>query len=220
MSCEVRRLPEVVVEPFAWESIGARWTGAGMNAAASMPDPLEEQLTRTAIEREAFARGYAEGERAASEAARARTESVLRRLTEEVERLGSFRADVLRGAERQTVQLVLAIAERVVQREVALERHVLVHIARGALARLGERVPAAIRLHPDDYDLLNAEAIPGDDAHVRVVADPAVERGGCLVESDHGLIDASPDTQIRELTHALFEEAGASPASGSAGHAG
>jgi flagellar biosynthesis/type III secretory pathway protein FliH len=39
---------------------------------------------------------------------------------------------------------------------------------------------------------------------VRVVPDPAVVRGGCLVESDVGTVDASPDAQFAELSRALL----------------
>jgi hypothetical protein len=44
------------------------------------------------------------------------------------------------------------------------------------------------------------------DAHVRVVADPLVSRGGCLVQSDFGFMDVSPDAQFDELARTLLGE--------------
>jgi flagellar biosynthesis/type III secretory pathway protein FliH len=40
---------------------------------------------------------------------------------------------------------------------------------------------------------------------VSVVSDPSVNRGGCLVESPFGFIDASIEAQLQELAGALLE---------------
>jgi flagellar assembly protein FliH len=76
-------------------------------------------------------------------------------------------------------------------------------MARVALDRLGESANATIRLHPDDYA---ATVTSHDDASgvVRIVADPMVRRGGCMVHSEFGLIDVSADAQIQELATALL----------------
>lgn len=39
---------------------------------------------------------------------------------------------------------------------------------------------------------------------MRVVADSVVTRGGCLVQSDFGFMDVSPDAQFRELARTLL----------------
>ena len=44
-----------------------------------------------------------------------------------------------------------------------------------------------------------------------VTADATVSRGGCLVQSDFGFMDASPDAQFRELARMLLADADASP---------
>jgi flagellar assembly protein FliH len=42
---------------------------------------------------------------------------------------------------------------------------------------------------------------------VSVVPDQTVQRGGCVVESDFGLIDATVDAQFAELSRALLGDA-------------
>jgi flagellar assembly protein FliH len=158
------------------------------------------------LERDAFAKGYAQGERAGLEAAATRGDAMLRRLAGTLEELTSLRAEMIRRTERQIVQLALAIAERVVGREVTIDRGLLVGMARAALDRLGENASATIRLHPDDYGVIAAKSRPVDDALVRVVADPLVSRGGCLVQSDFGFMDVSSDAQFRELGRALLDD--------------
>jgi len=169
-------------------------------------DEVQHQQRLAEIERDAFIKGYAQGERAGGEAAGARAEAMLRRLAQTVDELGSLRNDILRRTERQVVQLALAIAHRMIQRELQVDRGMLLAMARVALDRLGEHAAATIRLHPDDFAII-AAAPDGTRAseHVQIVADPVVGRGGCLVQSDFGLMDVGLDAQFGEMAHALLD---------------
>jgi flagellar assembly protein FliH len=170
-----------------------------------LPPQTEPEIDVSAIERDAFAKGYAQGERAGAEAAAARGEAMVRRLAQTVEELGALRADMMHKSERQLVQLALAIANRVIQREISLDRELLVAMARVALDRLGDVSTATIRLHPEDFTA-TASARGGalSTDVVRVIADPMVHRGGCLVESDFGLVDLSVTAQVSEIANALL----------------
>ena len=143
---------------------------------------------------------------------------MLRRLAQTIEELATVRSEMIHRTERQAVQLVLAIAERIVQREVTLDRGLLVGMVRVALDRLGEYGTATIRLHPDDYQAIGAKG-SFDSAPVQVVADASVSRGGCHVQSDFGFMDVSPESQFRELARALLSEADAPPTNPDVSHA-
>jgi flagellar assembly protein FliH len=163
-----------------------------------------------ALEREAFTKGYAQGERAGTEAAAARGEAMLRRLARTIDELAVLRSDMLQKTERQLVQLAVAIARRITLRELTIDRSLLSAMARVALDRLGETASATIRLHPDDYAAI---ATPGGldamSGAVRIVADRAIAPGGCIVQSDFGLIDVGLDAQLTELSVALLGDGGA-----------
>jgi flagellar assembly protein FliH len=175
------------------------------------PDPVEQEAHLAAIERDAFAKGYAQGERAGVEAGNRRSDAMLRRLGETLEELASLRRTLLQQSERQLVQLALAIARRIVRREIAADEELLTALARVAIDRLGDSGPATIHLHPDDFARAAARgAHQWEAAHVSVVADPAVSRGGCLVESPFGFVDAGIDAQFQELARALLDTEGAS----------
>ena len=139
-----------------------------------------------------------------------------------IEELRALKAEILHKTEQQVVQLAIAIARRIVHREVSLDRGLLATMARVALERLGASASATIRLHPDDYAVVmsgRTEAVEGSVA--TVVADPLVRRGGCLVQSDFGLIDIGIDEQIQEVSAALLGQAEAErrrPRRGDAGH--
>ena len=74
------------------------------------------------------------------------------------------------------------------------------------LERLGEARPATIRLNPEDFARTAAGRLEQwAAAHVSVVSDPSVSRGGCIVESPFGFVDAGIEAQLQELAGALLE---------------
>jgi flagellar assembly protein FliH len=180
-----------------------------MERPAEQPADLDE--VRAAVERDAFAQGFARGEQAATEAARERTEAMLSRLASTVDELSGLRAQMARQTERQMVQLALAIARRVALREVSLDPELLVAMARVAMDRLGEQSQVTVRFNPLDYEAarLDRSARLGGSA-VSVLADAHIPRGGCRVESDHGALEAGVEAQLSEVARVLLgdEQAG------------
>jgi flagellar assembly protein FliH len=227
MSSKARRIDAGAVQSFAWvDSPGQPapappgTAGAGTTAAAPSPagDQAGHDAKRAAIERDAFAKGFAQGEKAGGEAAGKRGEVMLRRLTETLDELTSLRAQMIHQTEHQMVQLALAVARRVVHREISLDRDLLVAMARVALDRLGESAQVTVRLSPEDFEATAASrAAQWTGTTVTVVADSRVSRGGCRVESDLGVMDAGADAQIQEIARALLgdnaEQTGARVAS-------
>ena len=186
----------------------------GVPQAAVEPTDEAASVQRLAtLERDAFATGYAQGERSGAEAAARRGEAMLRRLTQTIEELSALRTDTIRRTEEQVVQLAMAIARRMVGRELAADRGLLVAMARVALDRLGDTSAATIRLHPEDFAALAPAGGVAPDSSVSIVADPVVARGGCLVQSEFGLMDAGLDSQFDELAGTLLgERPGEAPA--------
>jgi flagellar assembly protein FliH len=212
MSSKAQRVrASVAVQPFDWGR-GVAEPDTDLISPpppmAMLPRPEVDERWLADVEREAFTKGYAQGERSGEEAATVRAEAVLWRLTQTLEELGALREQMIHKTERQVVQLALAIAARIVHREVAVDQELLVAMARVALDRLGDRASATIRLNPKDFAAAGVDRLVGKSA-VEIVADESVNRGGCRVESDFGLIDVAVAAQLAEITTALLgDEAG------------
>jgi flagellar assembly protein FliH len=160
-----------------------------------------------AVEREAHERGLEAGAHEAREAARTRLEATLARLAETIDRVAVLRGDLLRGAERDLVRLAIAMAERIVRREIQTDRDAILTMARAALARLGDTAVATVRLHPGDLDAISPRLeIRTATGPIRLVGDAGIPAGGCFVESDLGSVDATIDAQLRELRAALQDD--------------
>ena len=188
-------------------------------AAAPMA-PADVDAHIAALEREAFTKGYAAGERAGLEAGARRADAMLRRMAQTIEDISRLRKTMVHQTERQMVQLALLLARRVVGRELSLDTELVAAMAHVALERLGESAPATIRLNPEDYAgivLLRGEAWEG--SLVTITPDPALPRGGCVVDSEFGRVDASIEAQLGELSRALLGDAHAHVITHDNGHA-
>jgi len=214
MSSRARRISaSAEVTTFVWDGdarlpMPARSRSDQSLSHAGGNDSAEQHARLAALEREAFAKGYEQGERAGAEAAAQRGEAILRRLAQTIEELTTLRAEMIHQTERQMVQLALAIARRVVHREVSIDHDLLIAMARVALDRLGESAQVTVRLSPQDFEATAAvRSAQWTGTHVTVVADARVGRGGCRVESEFGAMDAGVDGQIHEIARALLGEA-------------
>ena len=120
------------------------------------------------------------------------------------------RRKLIADAEPELVSLALGIAERVLHQQVALDRGVVVEMAKTAIARLIERDTVTVRVNPADLERIRDHrddliAI-GDIRNLRVVEDQRVGRGGVVVETEAGTIDARIGTQLDEARKILHIE--------------
>jgi flagellar assembly protein FliH len=169
-------------------------------AAAGAPQPA----VSPAQEKEIFAKGFAQGERAGAQAAQQQNAALAKQLTTTLEDLMRVRNEMIRHTEKQMVQLALAVARRVVHREVATNTDTLLAMMRVALERLSDAAKVTVRLNPVDHQSITAGTGNTPSAHVTLAADPRIARGGCKVESEYGDIDAGVDAQIQEIARALL----------------
>lgn len=173
-------------------------------AGGAQPQGEVAHAEVTALQQAAFAQGYAQGERAGIDVAARQLHGVHERLGHTIERLSGLREELTHRTERDVVELALAIATRILHREVSLDRELLLVMARLALDRMGDVTTATIRLHPDD----EAAARSGRDTWagrgITIVADATVQAGGCAVQTERGQIEVGVDAQIRELATALL----------------
>jgi flagellar assembly protein FliH len=177
-------------------------------------DPREQQQL-TERERDAFTKGYAQGERAGTDAAAVQADQLLRRLASTIDEVAATRSEVIRGTEHQVVQLALAVARQILDRALNVDRELLLAMARVALDRLGEHRAVTIRLHPDDHALVTtSQHHKWSHDQIQIVADAAVARSGCLVQSDFGVMNVGLDGQFNELARTLLGDSTVMPSAG------
>ncbi len=83
-------------------------------------------------------------------------------------------------------------------------------VIREALELAAGQPHIELHLHPDDLALLEqcgetAEGLLAPVGKAKFVPDERLSRGGCLIETQHGVIDARLETQLARITQELLE---------------
>lgn len=166
--------------------------------------------------REGFERGIAEGReegvaagRAAAERARAaELDALLASWTGVIDGWERDTGDMLQRAREDLVGLAIAIASRLVRRIIDTDVRVAAAQVEAALELAARSTHVRIRVNPQDAAEIDAmlpdlRARTRAAARVEIVADPAIDRGGTVLRTDHGEIDARLETQLARITRAL-----------------
>jgi flagellar assembly protein FliH len=172
---------------------------------------IEDAAARAdAIAQDARRRGHDEGFHAGREAADAEMNDMLVTMRGLLEMARVERHKLIEEAEPELVRLAIGIAERVLHQQVALDRGVVVEMAKTAIGRLIERDSVTVRVNPADLERMREHRDElmalSDIRNLRLVQDKRVDRGGVVVETDAGTIDARVGTQLEEARKILHIE--------------
>lgn len=141
------------------------------------------------------------------EAQRAELVGEFRQAVEAVDaRFDEFWASV----EPDVVRLTLDMARKVVGHEIEENNEFVLNTVKAGLRQLRERQELKVRVNPSDYEFLRSKRddILGSYDGIRsleIMDDRRVERGGCLIESTNGSLDARIETQFAEIERAVRE---------------
>jgi flagellar assembly protein FliH len=205
--------------PFAWrtvalggESLDRRRTAPESKSAP--PDshhPLEKRIAELeqlmeARAREAREAGLREGEAAAHAQAQEQVRASLDRIAQSIAEIDQYQSRLRRQTEMDAVRLSVAIARRVLRRELTVDPAAIEGLVGAALERLQSQESSRVRLHPDHVPALSAALDRlGMSGKVEIVADPAQEPGAAIFEMPRGNLDASMDSQLREIERGLVD---------------
>lgn len=171
---------------------------------------------------EGFERGKEEGLKRGLDEAKERLEEERKRLFKEIEEekekeLGRLR-ELLEGLEEEIkstvlsldegiLKLSLKIAQKLLFKEVKTDQELLLRIIREALKYLAEGIEVVIRINPEDYRFLEeSKVLLPRNYHFKILPDEGVKRGGAVLESQMGVIDATLEKRWEMVLKALEDE--------------
>ncbi len=119
--------------------------------------------------------------------------------------------DLTERTERAAVELALRIAEQALGAALDVQPERVVEVIRGALRRLVERERVLLLVNPDDLDLVRERVAGlvdelGGIEHCEVQAERRVPRGGAVVRTEEGEVDATLQTKLQRAREVLEHE--------------
>ena len=161
---------------------------------------------------EGYEAGYQQGEQEAQTAVRAQMAEEFAQAVAKAEQIiDTAKAEGLEmifAAERQMIELVISIAGKVLAREFEENPFAVLPIVKAALAKVKDQDEFTIRVHPEDFEVLlqakrELEMMVGREQGVNITVDRTLGKGGCVVDTPYGSVDARLDTQMENVKKAL-----------------
>ena len=107
------------------------------------------------------------------------------------------------------LEISVDIAKKIIKKEVESDPQVLVNTIVDVLKTVSKSEPKInIRVKPQAVQFIK-DTLPnityeyGIDAKVNIIADPSIEEGGCIFQTNNGIVDASIDTQLEIIKKAI-----------------
>ncbi len=191
----------------------AKDEAAKIEADAKAAAEKIEEDARIAMESEkkaGYDDGFAKGKEDGFKEGSLEVERLIDRLHTIIERVMDRRQEILTETEQQIVDLVLLMTRKVVKVISENQKSVVVANIVQALKKVKGRGNVTIRVNMRDVELASGHikdflAAVENVKGISVVEDSSVDKGGCIVETDFGSIDARIMNQLNELEQKVLE---------------
>jgi flagellar assembly protein FliH len=151
-------------------------------------------------------KGCSEAMTAASRESDLRLQPVLERLARSIQDLSEERARVREETAADLVRLSIAIAARILHREITLDPDAIHGLLKAAFDKVQSREITRISVHPSHAPAVRRyleQAAAGK--RIEIASDPAARSGQIAFETEQGEIDASLETQLSEIERGLAD---------------
>ena len=178
------------------------------NEAAQIIADAEAERDR--LHNEAQTNGYEKGHQEGYEKGVAEVNRLVDRMHRILEAVMQRREEILADTESQIVELVILMARKVIKILSENQKNVVMANTLAALKKVKTRGEVTLRVNLEEVKLTSEHAqefiqhvenVKG----ITVLEDSSVERGGCIVETDFGAIDARISSQLQELENKILE---------------
>lgn len=219
MLCSVFEEGEVDVGPVPWRQKNAPSVSSPAPPAPEPDTGAREEIARLRAKveelsllaerraKEAWENGLRAGDAAARKSMDEQVRTTVESLAKTIVEVSATRSETIRRAESDTVRLAIEIARRVLHRELSIAPSAVEALIKAAIAKLETQEICQVRVHPDLEPIVRTcLEQAGRGTSVEVMADSAQPRGGASFEISRGTLDASVDTQLREIENGLVDK--------------
>jgi flagellar assembly protein FliH len=174
-------------------------------AATSSPGECEQRLREA--EQAGYDRGRRDGERALGEQLMQHRAELLELHQGVAESLRGLVPRIVREVEQTLIDLALEVAQKLVA-GLPFRPQLVETVVREALSQAGDSAEILVLLHPDDLALLRKHQSPILDGlpemgPLRFASSADVTRGGCIVQTRFGLLDARRETKLEQMRQSI-----------------
>ena len=183
---------------------------------AAEEEPQAPAIDIEQLEKDAFDRGYIEGReeglqeglKAGEETAAIRIEEMTGRYAAALTEVAAFKDTLRAQVEEEVVRLALAVAKKIVHREIHIDPTIIHTLVRVALERVSGKSAVIVRLNPVDYKYMtdsHKDMAQAEGREIRFESDNSLTQGDCVIQTEAGDIDARIEEEFNEVENSFFE---------------
>jgi flagellar assembly protein FliH len=160
-------------------------------------------------EKDFFARGISEGIKTGVEQARKESIKSIEALQNQLKEVALLRKNILEKAEKDILTLSVSIAEKILHQEVSSNPDTVQNILKAAMKNILDRDNIKVRLNPQDFQYMmekKEDFLQSFDGIKNIVfeEDGVIIKGGAVIETQFGEVDARIDRQLAEVKNMLI----------------
>jgi len=193
-------------------------TPSPASAPPTPPQPRRDEpkpappIDIEAIKQEAYDRGKKD----TAAQYHAEFQQAIKAFAEACQKIDGHRKMLLKQNRGDIINLVIDLSKKVLGQELATPRNIIATILQGAIEQAIECEEYYVTVHPDDLTFAEEKApelIASIRGLERIVfkTDPAITKGGCLLESTACSVDATIETQLESMKEFLEEQSDVLP---------
>jgi flagellar assembly protein FliH len=178
--------------------------------SASAMEALKRNFTQKtqAAAKEAHEKGLSEGIRQGRDLQKKDMQDSIRALGALMNEISTLKMQMLETAEEQILQLVIDVTEKVLHMEITTNPDIIRHVLKAGMKNIVDRENMKIRIHPQDYRYMmdiKSDFIRSLDGVKNIVfeEDASIARGGAMIETLFGEVDARLDHQFDRIKSVL-----------------
>lgn len=174
-----------------------------INKAKKQVLEIKEQARKEGLES-----GYTEGFKNGEQAARDEFSPFLATLQKSIQDLSVFRKNMYDKVEREMLEMVVGLAKKVVQFELTTRENSVQEIIRLAVQEVVHKESMIIKVNPADKKHAEdfrpeIKEMFHEIKNIQIEEHSGVERGGCMIETNFGTIDARIDKLTEQIDNIL-----------------
>ena len=166
---------------------------------------LEETQRKTAfLEKEAYEKGFEQGEKDGVNLGYKKIARSVEQIERLLEEIGNLKEEILKQFEKEILALVFSIAEKIIHRKIQEDDTIIHEAVLEAIHSVTEKSQIVIKVNPEDFESVEKMkpeffSTFKDLKSVVVTPDLSVNRGGCLLETPYGDIDAGVEARLDKI---------------------
>lgn len=172
---------------------------------------MEDFKTKMArIEREAYEKGFAQGQKDGLDLEKSKLQEMGKQYESLLAELRDLKTLIYSESENEMLRMIMLIVTKIIGEEIKTGEQIIRHSIQSASRFLSDKRKIRVIINPDDMEEVK-KMLPDLSAltkggHFQLTEDLTVGKGGCVLETGFGRINATIEDQLSEIEDIIRKE--------------